>query len=536
MKNIYDATDEAKKEIMEWDNEDLIYHKRWQRPEISDFVLIRETNIFPVNGIVQPIDIDEKTGERSSNWTLNGANLSGKDFIIIEPFSEQVENPSLANINEEDTWFLEDVKLSEKAIILMSEESYRLRCNEEPKFREQADKQNIALYRGDQELALRMLLHDRKYTFFELDEDGFVPTDEYGDMLKYIDKLHEAEESIVDELQKSDRDVTFEERHEFYEDENLQAADEIGFSFLKLEEEHLYIDNIHELCGKMITGLTPEVEGDIELDGECFATTAIGKVRENQEDAVLLVKDEKNPQFKMMVVADGMGGEKNGEQASHILVTKLQQWFKQLDDDEKKAFYTGVSELEESLKAKIIEISYDIDWHLYGLGGSTFVCALIGQNDTLVTNIGDSRGYIIKNGKLEQVTIDDSIVQEEFEKGNIPNKDAMRFHKDAAGITQAVGIGRIEQIHTKVLNNDDYDMLLLFSDGVTDCLSEEDIAVICKTTDREEISRILVKKAIEHDSFGPDFLYEEYEDYKSGGHDNLTALSFSPKKDEEEER
>lgn len=135
------------------------------------------------------------------------------------------------------------------------------------------------------------------------------------------------------------------------------------------------------------------------------------------------------------------------------------------------------------------------------------------------------------------MTIDDAIVQEKFEEGNIPNKDAMRFHHEVAGITQAVGMGLIDNIHTKILNNDDYQMLLLFSDGVTDCLSEEDIAVICKTTDRKEVAKMLAQKAIEHDSIAPNELFDEVEFYNAyipGGKDNTTVAIFAPNKDEEE--
>lgn len=135
------------------------------------------------------------------------------------------------------------------------------------------------------------------------------------------------------------------------------------------------------------------------------------------------------------------------------------------------------------------------------------------------------------------MTIDDAIVQEKFEEGNIPNKDAMRFHHEVAGITQAVGMGLIDNIHTKILNNDDYQMLLLFSDGVTDCLSEEDIAVICGTTDRKEVAKMLAQKAIEHDSIAPNDLFDEVEFYNAyipGGKDNTTVAIFAPDKDEEE--
>lgn len=240
----------------------------------------------------------------------------------------------------------------------------------------------------------------------------------------------------------------------------------------------------------------------------------------------------------MMVVAEGMGGEQHGEIASNILVERLKEWFEGLTEEEKESYLTGVTSLQESLNNKINETSNEIANQLYSLGGATLVCAIIGEHDTLITNVGDSRAYVIKDGKLKQVTIDDAIVQEEFEKGNIPYRYAMRFHREAAGITECVGMGIIKDIHSITLNNDDYDMLLLFSDGVTDCLSEEDIAVICKSTNRKEIAKRLVQRAIEHDSIAPDKLIEDYVDinfYIPGGKDNSTSAVYLPKKSSEEE-
>lgn len=377
MINIYDATDINKQEIIDIENEERIYRKRYYKPTIDDLVLVRATNVFPVNGIVQPTDISDETESQTSNWTLNGTNLNGKDFIIIEPFKEQINNSTLANINELDTWFDGEVRLSGKAIILMSEETYRMLCYERPNFKEQSKNQNIALYRGDDILALKMLLYNKGYVYFELDENGFLPADDYGDTAEYINQLKKVQEQVATKLQELGQNISYGNVQKYHEGEalsqsqsetieNREKAVNMNVNFYqRIEEEKLYIENLNKLTGEMITGLTPIVEGDIELDGECFATTAIGKVRENQEDAVLLLKDVEIPGFKMMVVADGMGGEQKGELASHIIVTKLQEWFQKLCKEEKEIYYNDVTQLEEILKSKIQEISFDIDWHLY---------------------------------------------------------------------------------------------------------------------------------------------------------------------------
>lgn len=535
MRKVYYATDSRKEEMIDIENEQMAYYKRWQNVRIDDLVMIRETNHFPFYGIVKTADEEFETGEKASHWTLNGANLQQKDYIIIEPFEEQVNNPGLANINEVDTWFEQDVQLSKRAIILMAEEKYDEMC-ENDRFKRMTQNLNIALYKGNQVLALKMLLFDKRYVRFNIDEAGFV-LDVDSDTKDFGEKLKALQKEMSDVFQKSDRKVTYGQIQTYTErevpnDDMLLDEDEQTQVIQVLPEKS------KELKSKMITGLTSAVEGDIELDEICYATTAIGKRREKQEDAVLLIKDEENPNFKMMVVADGMGGEKNGEYASNVLVEGLRKWFEGLSDEEKKSYYSGVANLQQSLNDKINEISVKIAEKLYGLGGTTLVCAIIGEHDTLITNVGDSRAYTITNGKLEQVTIDDAIVQEEFEKGKIPYKDAMRFHREAAGITECVGMGKIKDIHGITLNNDSYDMLLLFSDGVTDCLSEDDIAVICKKTNRKKVAKKLVQKAIENDSIVPDELIEEYVDYDlyiPGGKDNTTTALYVNRKGKQEE-
>ena len=506
MINVYDATDKQKNEIMDCLNEDRAYYKRWQNAKIEELVLICKTNQFPLKGVVQP------TSDKTSHWTLNGANLQHRDFIMIEPFEEQMNNPGLLKINEVDTCFEQDMQLSKRAVILMSVEKYEELCKDS-NFKKETRNLNITLYKGDENLALKMLLMDKGFVRFEINDEGFI-LEEESDTKEFGEKLQVLQKELTEELKQINTNGNYSEKQQ-----DSECSPEKQNQKKKLQKKKKI----------MLTGLTPSTEGELELDGVCYASTAIGKKRENQEDAVLLLKDKINSKFKMMVVADGMGGEQKGEIASNVLINGLKRWFENLSDEEKDFFYTGVANFQDCLNKKINEISEQIANILYGLGGTTLVCAIIGENDTLITNVGDSRAYVIQNGRLKQVTIDDAIVQEEMEKGNIPNKDAMRFHREAAGITECVGMGKIESIHSTVLNNHDYDMLLLFSDGVTDCLSENDIAVICKNADRKKIAQILVKKSIEHDSIAPDELIENYVDfniYIPGGKDNSTTAIY----------
>ena len=173
------------------------------------------------------------------------------------------------------------------------------------------------------------------------------------------------------------------------------------------------------------------------------------------------------------------------------------------------------------------------------MGGTTLVCAIVGKDDTLIANIGDSRAYYTKNGKIEQISREDTYVQEELEKGKLPSKEATRFHKESNALTQCIGMPRKKLLdaHVTTINNKNYDMLLLFSDGVTDCLSDEDIAVVCRNTDKKELAKKIVDKAIRHDSIEPDELldYTHLNLYISGGKDNTTAAAYIPKKEDKDD-
>ena len=297
-------------------------------------------------------------------------------------------------------------------------------------------------------------------------------------------------------------------------------------------------NNIRRLERAGISGLTFIKEGDVALGADLTASTRIGKYRENQEDAVALLK---NDRLKMMIVSDGMGGCESGELASHIIIDRLGQWFSSLNTEFVNSCYENTIIIQQALDRIIKDISDEVTIETNKQGGATLVCAIIGKNNTLIANVGDSRACILKDGILEQITKDDALVQDLYDKGIIPSKDAMRFHKASNGIFAS--IGRIEGLedeelvpHYIELKNVDYDMLLLFSDGVTDCLSEEEIAVICKTSDRKEIAQFITKVATRKNSRAPKEVNGDpnYKTIIKGGKDNATTAAYIPGDDERE--
>lgn len=281
----------------------------------------------------------------------------------------------------------------------------------------------------------------------------------------------------------------------------------------------IYKQNLKEIKEKMISGLTHDKEGSIAL-ANMQATTNIGKVRTNQEDAVLLKIHPQNSNFKIMVVADGMGGEQYGEIASHKVTTEMSKWFETLPIE----IFGDMKKLRIEMDKKILEIGREIFVEYGGKSGSTLVASIVGEKETLIANVGDSRAYIYKDGELTQVTKDQSYVQYLYDKGKIEQADDMRFHKDSHMITSGLGIESDESPKYTIIDNTKYDKLLLFSDGVTDCSSDKDILAITKNTPKNELAKVLVENAVEKNSTVRPKLNgkEEYEDIL-GGKDNATA-------------
>ena len=263
------------------------------------------------------------------------------------------------------------------------------------------------------------------------------------------------------------------------------------------------------------------------LDGNMYAINDVGKKRTNQEDSVLILTHPSNKDFKLLVVSDGMGGHMNGELASGYVVTEMMKWFESLD----VSLFEREQELRNLFKEEIIKISKDFySTYCYKYGrltpGATFTGAIVGKNKTIVGNVGDSRTYISKNGDLSQVTTDDSLVQILYQSGEIKNKDDMRFHVDSNKVTQHMGQGIMISPDTIFLNNNDYDLLMLFSDGITDCLSDNNIKIITKSTPRDLLAKTIIEKAKVTNSVRND-LGEQYYNRIEGGKDNESVAIYS---------
>lgn len=268
------------------------------------------------------------------------------------------------------------------------------------------------------------------------------------------------------------------------------------------------------------------------LDGTLFATQDIGRRRKNQEDSVLILTHPENPSFKLLTVSDGMGGAELGEVASQYTVQELAKWFNSISPD----LYYYPMELQKILNNKIAQISQNI-YKTYNepyneiRTGTTLATAIVTENTTVISYVGDSRVYSIDKGRLRLLSRDQSRV---WPIGKKPNEvstkelDDLRFNRYNNEILRCIGDDiEARQIQTLTTPNNSYDRLLLFSDGVTDLLSQERIRIISSQAPKELVTKMLVDEAISIDAIRAQGSDEFHKERIPAGKDNATAAMYA---------
>ena len=275
---------------------------------------------------------------------------------------------------------------------------------------------------------------------------------------------------------------------------------------------------------------------DYSFDNNLYASIDWGNKRKNQEDSVIILKHPQNPDFKILVVADGMGGLDSGEKASSYITQSITNWFEGLNPQ-----YFAEQNLEALKQCFENEIS-NISKHLYhtygGKTSSTFVGAIVAEKETIISHVGDSRAYVYSQGELHQLTEDDSISYDLWKKGAIQQKDDIRFYKKSNVVTKGMGFNEDTIPTTSTISNTNYDTLLLFSDGITDCLSDKDIMAITSNTPTRFLAKTLVDAAKSKNSVQHHLNPDKYNTYILAGKDNTTAAIYDNdnKKEVEEGR
>lgn len=220
--------------------------------------------------------------------------------------------------------------------------------------------------------------------------------------------------------------------------------------------------------------------------------TDIGCLRDHNEDSLVVTPP-------LFVVADGMGGHAAGEVASEIAVNVLAEQAPAHPDSE--ALGRAVEEANYAIMRAAQE----------GLGregmGTTCTAAMLEGERLIIAQVGDSRAYLLHQGKLQQLTRDHSLMADMIEAGQLTPEEA-RIHPNRSVITRALGSDPHTRPDLYEINVEAGDRLLLCSDGLSGMLRDEEMeSTLARVRDPQRCASQLVNEAI-----------------AAGGHDNITVI------------
>ncbi len=242
---------------------------------------------------------------------------------------------------------------------------------------------------------------------------------------------------------------------------------------------------------------------------QSFGQSDVGCVRDHNEDYFQIV-----PELGLHVVCDGMGGHAAGEVASQTAVTSIQRFIA-----EKKEALTkfdgserALAELAQLLNQALIYASktvFDVasgDKGKHGMGTTCVALMTVGDKG-LMANVGDSRLYLARDGKLYQLSTDHNFMNEAVAQGMLSLEQAA-LSPHAQVLTRAVGTQPTVCADMLVFDILPGDTFLLCSDGLHEYTRDpEELCSMLRVTNLKDIPSHLVKKALE-----------------GGGHDNITAV------------
>ena len=205
---------------------------------------------------------------------------------------------------------------------------------------------------------------------------------------------------------------------------------------------------------------------------EIATATHPGMVRSHNEDSIAA-----DAAAGIAVLADGMGGYNAGEVASGIAVAMISAELKKALASRGEGFDITAAEQmvgEQAVRANNAIFQASQNQAQYAGMGTTLVVAVLHDNSLVVGHIGDSRLYRFREGRLEQVTRDHSLLQEQIDSGLI-TKEQARHSQNKNLVTRAVGIDpEVEaEVHSYPVQAGD--IYLLCSDGLNDMVTDEDM-------------------------------------------------------------
>jgi len=223
--------------------------------------------------------------------------------------------------------------------------------------------------------------------------------------------------------------------------------------------------------------------------------TDVGRQRSANEDSLVV-----DP--PLFAVADGMGGAKAGEVASAVAVEAVE----------------GATESGEPAEAQLASIVRQANRRIYDLAvadesrrgmGTTLTLAKVHGDEVSLAHVGDSRAYRLRDGQLEQLTRDHSLVAELERSGQI-TPEAAEHHPQRSIITRALGPEPDVEVDTYTLAGREGDVFLICSDGLTSMIADDEVGSILRSAGSlDRAADELIRAA-----------------NQSGGKDNITVILF----------
>ena len=243
----------------------------------------------------------------------------------------------------------------------------------------------------------------------------------------------------------------------------------------------------------------------MSLQLEYFSLVDTGRARSNNEDTVLV--DES---LGLAVLADGMGGYQAGEVASELAATTFREevgrWLAGAESaSDVLDTRLALGQSAQQANRQVFEAAQSkAEWA--GMG-TTLVAALVRDEVLWVGHIGDSRAYRLRGERLEQISRDHSLLQEQIDAGLLTEEEAARsIHRNL--VTRAVGVEPEVELEVNEHELRSGDLLMLCSDGLSDMLPDARIAAVMRESDNlDAMGQALVKAAND-----------------AGGRDNISVI------------
>lgn len=446
-------------------------------------------------------------------------------------------------------WFVKDIKRKHKSIkpiiIKRRGNSYKFNCNNEELFKLSIKKYNN-LNSNDSLLRTSLNLDDNGLTNYQISNQKFIlgknglyelEDEDYNKyryitfydngkiyyealvdkkignlVIKYFDKNGDIESRYqysfkIDKKESNDCKKTENRINTFLSSEFPNLSDlERARIYADLVDQYFYdtnlidiVDNYKDLYMGKGSSMTYECGDNGYISG-----ISVSGIKNKNIENYFALSHSTIPELKLLCVSDFVNGTLFDNKLSKLICLELDNWFTNLDftllqNEEKLVFSLSEKILNINKEIKSIIAPVNKSNKKNGINkviGSSLGIALITKDNTYLINYGDTRMYGIKDNELVPLTVDDTKVWDLYKANEISRDDAQKIQKGSK-LTNYIGNEStyLNLPDLYVIDNDSYDKLYLFSDGVTDNMSEELINNIVRYNSKKESLREIVTKS-----------------------------------------